>query len=127
MSAASSGLQVVTGAPPFPGSQHNAVAPLRKPGGEARRRAADPRPRRGGGPMDLRQFWATWRRDILRGAVIFTVVLVAGSATCRFYPPPPEGMRTLLNRGFNLADGGPAPPPAPHPPAPTRPPPARRG
>src|SRR3989442_6937822 len=101
MSAASSGLQVVTGAPPFPGSQHNAVAPLRKPGGEARRRAADPRPRRGGGPMDLRQFWATWRRDILRGAVIFTVVLVAGLAIRRLFPTARPGMPTGINPGFH--------------------------
>jgi len=28
--------------------------------------------------MDLRRFWMTWRRDIMRGAGLFAVVLVAG-------------------------------------------------
>ncbi len=69
--------------------------------------------------MDLRQFWATWRRDILRGAVIFTVVLVAGLAIVRFYRTAREGMRTVMNRDFNLDDGGPAPPPSPDAPAET--------
>src|SRR5436309_567169 len=28
--------------------------------------------------MDLRRFWMTWRRDIMRGAGLFAVVLIAG-------------------------------------------------
>src|SRR2546430_13860449 len=28
--------------------------------------------------MDLRQFWMTWRRDIVRGAPLFAVILIAG-------------------------------------------------
>ena len=49
--------------------------------------------------MDLRQFWMTWRRDIIRGAALFSVILIAGLTI--------SGLVGRVRRGFNLNFDGP--------------------
>src|SRR3989442_6947919 len=49
--------------------------------------------------MDLRQFWMTWRRDIVRGAVLFAVILTAGLTI--------SNLVARARRGFNLNFDGP--------------------
>src|SRR2546427_294264 len=49
--------------------------------------------------MDLRQFWMTWRRDIVRGAVLFAVILTAGLTI--------SNLVGRARRGFHLNFDGP--------------------
>ena len=49
--------------------------------------------------MDLRRFWMTWRRDIMRGAALFSVILIAGLTI--------SGLVGRVRRGFNLNFDGP--------------------
>jgi len=44
--------------------------------------------------MDLRQFWMTWRRDIMRGAGLFAVILIAGLTI--------SGLVGRVRRGFTF-------------------------
>src|SRR2546422_7279977 len=49
--------------------------------------------------MDVRQFWMPWRRDIVRGAVLFAVILTAGLTI--------SNLAGRARRGFNLNFDGP--------------------
>src|SRR5256712_10568768 len=49
--------------------------------------------------MDVRQFWMTWRPAIVRGAVLFAVILPAGL--------PISNLAGRARRGFNLNFDGP--------------------
>jgi len=49
--------------------------------------------------MDVRQFWMSWRRDIVRGAVLFAVILTAGLTI--------SNLVGRARRGFHLNFDGP--------------------
>jgi putative adhesin len=72
--------------------------------------------------MDLRQFWATWRRDIMRGAMLFTVILIAGltinSLVGRVRRGFPFNIESLIRPELAGPPGSPNPPGPPRPPAP---------
>jgi hypothetical protein len=72
--------------------------------------------------MDLRRFWATWRRDIMRGAMLFTVILIAGvtisSLVGRVRRGFPFSIESLIRPDLAGPPRPPRPPGPPRPPAP---------
>ncbi len=58
-------------------------------------------------PSPARQFWRTWRRDIIRGGVLFSLVVGVGVAVSRVHVGLPSSLSRLRDmRGFEIDPDG---------------------